>query len=164
MVKDIVYGEKFEIDSKDKKIIKSLYENGRKSVATIENETGIGRDSVNYRIKRLLKEEVISFISPILNPAKIGYPFINNVLIKTRISSNEIEERFIKKLLANPFITYIALLSGKWDFEIKTCSKNPEHFSDIIKQIRGLEKDYITDFEIFTIVKEPKYEDMTGII
>jgi len=164
MNKDIVYGEEFNIDKKDKKIIQALYENGRATITQIERKTGVRRDSVAYRIKRLLKNEVISLIMPIINPGKLGHSLINNVLIKTKVGTKQPEEEFVKQLTNNPFIIYLALLSGKWDFQITICAKNPEHFTEILKQIRAIEPDYITDFEIFTIVKEPKFENMLGIL
>lgn len=164
MEEDVIYGEKSKVDKKDKKIIQALYENGRATITQIEKKTGIRRDSVVYRIKRLLKKGIISFIIPIVNPGKLGYSLINEVLIKTKVGTKEQEERFIKKITNNRFVIYFALLIGKWDFNLTVCAKNPEHFNEIIKEIRAMEPNYITDFEIFTIVKEPKYENALGLL
>lgn len=164
MEEDIIYGEEFKLDEKDKKIIKALYEDGRAKIAQIEKRTLIRRDSVIYRIKKLLNKEIISSIIPIINPGKLGYNLINNVLIKTKIGTKEQEQRFIRELMNKKFIVYLALLSGKWDFQLTVCAKNPEHFNKIMKQIRSIQRSYITDFEIFTIIREPKYENMLGLL
>lgn len=161
---EVIYGEKHKIDEKDKKIIEELYKDGRATISQISKRTGIRRDSVAYRIKRLLKNNIIAFIFPAINPGKIGYNLINNVLVKTKIISREEEEEFIQKLKSNKFITYIASLSGKWDLHLTICAKNPEHFNKIMKEIRAINPDYISDFEISTIVREPKYEDMIGLL
>ncbi len=160
----ILYGEKSKIDNKDKKIIKSLYENGRATITQIEKKTGIRRDSVSYRIKKLLERGIISCIIPIINPGKLGYNLINEVLIRTKVGTKEQEERFIKKLKNNSFVIYLAVLSGRWDFNLTVCAKNPEHFNEILKEIRAIESDYIKEFEIFTIVSEEKYESSLGLL
>ena len=42
-----------KLDKKDKAIIKALEEDGRALIRDIAKKTGIPRDSVNYRIKKL---------------------------------------------------------------------------------------------------------------
>jgi len=164
MSNDIIYGEKFKIDQKDKKIIQTLYENGRATITQIEKKTGIRRDSVSYRIKKLLERGIISFIIPIVNPGKLGYNLINEVLVKSKVGTKEQEERFIKKLMDNPFVIYLAILSGKWDYNLSICARNPKHFNEILKEIRATESDYIKEFEISTIVSEEKYENSLGLL
>ena len=80
-MKDIVYGEKVVLDATDKKIVETLYTDGRMPVSKISRKTGIRRDIVIYRLKKMLEKDVISFIIPILNPPKLGYPNLNSVNI-----------------------------------------------------------------------------------
>ena len=47
--------EKIKLDSKDKKILELLYKNSRTPVSEIARKTGIPKDSVLYRVKRLEK-------------------------------------------------------------------------------------------------------------
>lgn len=164
MDEDIIYGEEFKIDEKDKKIIEALYKDGRATIAQIEKKTGIRRDSVSYRIKRLLKKDVLSCVTPIINPGKLGYYLINNVMIKTKIGTTEQEENFVRQLKNNKFIIYFASLSGRWDFQLTICAKNPEQFNEIMKEIRSIENNYIVDFEITTIVREFKFENASGLL
>ena len=81
---DIVYGEKVRLDAKDKKILSALYQDGRMPVSKIAKKTGLKRDSIVYRIKRMIKNDIISFIRPTLNPAKIGFPLIIAVTIESQ--------------------------------------------------------------------------------
>ena len=51
----IEYTSEQKLDAKDKKIISALMENARYSIAEIAKKTGLRRDSVIYRIKKLAK-------------------------------------------------------------------------------------------------------------
>ena len=47
------------LTEKDVLILKKLFEDGRKSSASISKEIDLGREIVNYRIKRLIKKNLI---------------------------------------------------------------------------------------------------------
>ncbi len=81
-----------------------------------------------------------------------------------KVGTKEQEERFIKKLKNNPLVVYLAVLSGRWDYNLSICARNPKHFNEILKEIRAIEPDYIKEFEIFTIVSEEKYESSLGLL
>lgn len=164
MQTDIIYKEKFKTDKKDKKIIEALYDNGRAPISEIAKKTGLRRDSVAYRIKRLIENDVISFIIPILNPPRLGYPFINGVMIKANIGLQEEESKFVNSLKHNKNIIGVSILNGKWDYMITVCSKNPEEFNEIIKNVRNIIPGFILDYDIFTIIKEPKYDRMNDLL
>ncbi len=163
-MKDIVYGEKIKLDETDKKIIETLYSDGRMPVSKISRKTGIRRDIIVYRLKRLLENDIISFIMPILNPPKLGFPNLNAVNINIQNFDKKAEDEFTNYLKAHKNIIYFAVLSGKWDYNLIIASKSPEHFNEIFKGIRSKFSDFIKEFEVFTIIKEPKYESMQGLL
>jgi len=161
---DIVYGEKVKLDKKDKKILKELYKDGRMPISEISKKTGIQRDSINYRIKKMLKEDVISFIIPILNPPKMGFPTINSVTLELQNLGEEVEKKFVNFLKQNKNVIYIAPLSGRWDYLITIVARDPGHFSKILRGIRSKFSSIIKSYESSTIISEPKYEMMLDLI
>lgn len=164
MAIDIVYGKKVKLDKKDKKILEALYEDGRMPISKIAKKTGLQRDSINYRIKKMLKENVISFIIPILNPPKMGFPTINYVNFELQNLDEEIEGKFIVFLKQHKNVIYIASLSGRWDYLITIAARDPGHFHEILKEIRLKFSSIIKEYETSTIIKEPKYDRMIGLV
>lgn len=164
MEKDVVYGEKVKLDKKDKKILEQLYKDGRIPISLISKRTGLQRDSIKYRIQKMIKNEVISYILPILNPPKIGYPTMNYVFFVLYNLDIEKEKEFLKYLRANKYITYIANLIGKFDYMVLIASKDPGHFQEIFNELRYKFSDVIKEYDICTLIKEPKYEAMLDLL
>jgi len=160
----IHYIEKVKLDNKDKKILKVLDRNARLSISGISKKTGIPRDSVLYRIKRMQKLKVIRFFHPVLDPNTLGYPvniFVNFVLQNL---TEKNEQEFLSFLNNHPNITYVAKTTGKWDFTISIAAKNLKHFDNIIRGIRIKFPKMIKEYETASIIEEYKYDYMFDLI
>ena len=70
----LVYNIKQNIDAKDKKLLRVLFEDGRMSIADLSRKTGLRRDSIARRLKRLRKDRIITAFVPIINPPP-GAPY-----------------------------------------------------------------------------------------
>lgn len=161
---DIVYGERAKLDKKDKKILEMLYKDGRMPVSMISKKTGIGRDSIKHRLRKMIKNDVISYIRPTLNPPRMGYPLLNYVVLSINKFNLAQEKKFLNFLKVHNNIIYVGVVTGKWDYVITIAAKNPEHFSEVMKDIKSSFSSFIKDYDIMTIVKEPKYDEMLGLL
>jgi DNA-binding Lrp family transcriptional regulator len=157
-------GKKEKLDRKDKAILELMQKNARASVSTISRKTGIPRDSVNYRIKRMEKLKVIRFHHTLINPAKIGYPLYTGVQLKLYNFDDETEKDFVNYLMANPNVVYVSKTSGKWDFMIAICSRDFKQFDDIMRSIRVKFSNIIKDYETSSVIQEYKYDFMYDLI
>ena len=160
----IKYGLKQEIDAKDKKIMKALFQDGRMSVAEIEKKTGIRRDSVARRLKRLVKEQIITAFVPIINPPALGYPNVALLLLRIKTSSSENKEKFLSKLKSNKFIVHISKLIGKYDFYCAIIYKDANHLNEIVEEVKNYVANFVEDFELYQVAEEPKFEDMASLL
>ncbi len=158
------FGAKVKLDAKDKKIIELLQKNARMTISQVSRSTGIPRDSVKYRIRRLEKEKVIRFYHAFLNPSKIGYPMYTYVTFMLSNMTEDREKKFILFLVTHPNIIYVSKNSGKWDITIGVCSKNFKEFDDIIRNIRLKFSDIIKDYESSSVIQEYKYDWMADLI
>src|SRR3989344_3161692 len=131
--------EKIKLDSKDKKILELLYKNSRTPVSEIARKTGIPKDSVLYRVKRLEKLKAVTYIT-IINPVFIGF------------------------ITTHPNIIYSAKTSGRYDYTIAISAKSLKHFDEIMKLLRTKFSDIIKDFETVDILEEYKYDYMVDLI
>ncbi len=155
---------KIKLDLKDKKILKILDKNARASVAEIERKTGIQRDSVVYRIKRMKKFGIIKFFHTVLDPVALGFPvyaFVNFVL---QNMSETCEKSFINFLKSHSNVVYVAKTTGKWDFTINIVAKDLKHFDEILTEIRRKFSKIIKDYEVSSIIEEIKYDHMVDLV
>lgn len=158
------YGEKVKLDSKDKKIIQLLQLNGRMPISEISRKTGIPRDSIKYRMRRLEKLKVIRFYHAFLNPSKIGYPMYSYVTFKLYHIDEKKEKEFINFLTAIPQIVYVSKTTGAWDIAIGICAKDFKDFDDTLRQIRSKFADEIKEIESGSVIQEYKYDYMADLI
>jgi len=163
-MKGIQYGLEQEIDEKDKKIMKALFEDGRMSVAEIEKKTGIRRDSVARRLRRLVKDKIITGFIPIINPPALGYPNVAILLIRTKTNNKENKEKFLKKVVENRFIVHVSRLIGKFDLYCSVIHKDAGHLNEIVEDVRSYVSNFIEDFEVYQVVEDPKFEDMEMLL
>ncbi len=153
-----------KLDKKDKRILEVLNINARASVSEIARKTGIPRDSVNYRLQRLIKSKVIKSFHTVLDPLMLGYPIFSYVDFVLHHFNEQEENKFYSYLRSNPNIIYVAKSAGKWDCTIAVCAKSLEHFDEILKDIRRKFSDIVKEFDSASIIKEIKYDDMVGLI
>lgn len=153
-----------KIDKKDKKILNVLNLNGRAFVSEIARKTGIARDSVHYRLQRLLKNKVIRFVHTVLDPVELGYPVYTYVAFTLNNFDNSKEEKFYRFLMGHRNVAYVAKTTGKWDCLIAISAKNLEHFDSIMREIRHEFSEIIKEFESASIIQEKKYDSMVELI
>jgi len=162
--KGIKYNLNQKVDGKDKKIMKVLFDDGRMSVAQIEKRTGIRRDSVARRLKRLVREKIITGFVPVINAPALGYPNVAVLLIRTKTSDSGGREKFLRKLVGNRFIIHIAKLIGKFDYSCALIYRDAGHLNEIIEDVKNYVGDFVVDFEVYQIAEEPKFEDMKSLL
>ena len=160
----IAYGEPVKLDRKDKRILELLNTNARLSIADISRKTGIQRDSVLYRIRRMEKQNVIRYYHTLLNPSVIGYPVYSFVNLVLHNLDGQKEKSFIAFLRTHPNIVYVAKTTGKWDFTIAVCARNLSDFDKIISGIRMKFSRIIKDYDSASIIQEYKFDNMVGLI
>ena len=69
-----------ELDMLDKKIMYELDFNARASITGIAKKARASKETVNFRIKRLLKEDYIKGFYTVFNTAKLGYYYCKTFL------------------------------------------------------------------------------------
>ena len=160
----ICYGEKAKLDHKDRQVLSVLDKNARASIAEISRKTGIQRDSVLYRLKRMKDLKVIRFFHTVLNPSILGHHVYSFVNFTLSCLNKEKENTFLQFLKRHPNVVYIAKTTGKWDYTINVAAENLEHFDKLVTQIRRHFSEIIKDYETSSIIQEYKYDSMVGLV
>lgn len=162
--KGITYTAKYELDAKDKLIIEALFENGRYSIADLSKKTGIRRDSVLYRLKKLQREKVILGFQPIVNCPSIGYPNIAVVLLRTQSRQTGDKKDFIDKIKHKPSVIHIATTLGRFDYYLVILYNQHDDLNRTLEEIRIAKPGYVLEYEMLQVVEEPKYDDIRGLV
>lgn len=90
-----------ELDDTDVAIIKSLYQDGRKSFRTISKELSISTPTIKARYQRLVNLGLIKSISPILDVKKLDKKFqekLSETPLQKKSSSSKIKKGLAVKV------------------------------------------------------------------
>ncbi len=133
------------LDNVDKKILYELDCNSRQPSSKIARKLRISRDVVNYRIKKLQDDGIITKFIAIVNPIKFGY-----YTFKTYLKLENKKERidaFIQFLCKDKFVWWVATCEGKWDLIFAI-------FAQDVVDAYSKELELLKDFHDIIITKE----------
>jgi len=147
----------YEIDNTDRKIIKLLLENSRLPTTEIAKKLRISHDSVNYRIKNMVRTKIIKQFTIIPDQSRLGYKVLGDVAISLWNMSEEDFNEFTKFIKFHPFIVSVWNFSGKWDYFIEIYARDLQHFNEIVNEIKIKFSKIIKDTETLFVTKELKF-------
>jgi Lrp/AsnC family transcriptional regulator, leucine-responsive regulatory protein len=123
-----------KIDNKDKEILRLLNENARLTSKSIGASTNTSREVADYRIKRLVKNGLISGFITLVDEKKLGYDSYM-LLLQLQDYTPADEMRIIEFLNRHKFTKWVLKSSGEWDIQTIITSKNKTHLAKIIDEI-----------------------------
>jgi len=136
-----------KIDLNDWKILNQLDLNCRQSDAKIGKKTRISKQVVNYRIKNLIDNKIITSFPPHINIAKLGYsPY--KIYLQFRALTKTKEEEMWNYLIKQPNIVWVISCSGKWDLIFGIASKDIEQFDKILSEFMNKYSEFIVNRDI----------------
>ena len=137
-----------KLDLLDKKILNALNQNVRASYSEIAKKVRSSKEVVNYRIKRLIREGVITQFVTIFG---FGY-WHYKVLVDFAKIDVEKEKEIIDYLTKHSNLRWITPCTGGWDLIFAVTAKNPEHFDTLLREILSKIGDYLRDYKVATSI------------
>jgi len=141
-----------KLDVKDRKIIYELDINSRQSNSEIAKKVGLSKQVVGFRIKRLIKEKIISFFYPVIDISKLGFTVHKNFLRLQNLDSGK-EKELINFLVNHPNIVWVASCDGKFDLAFGTWAKDITFLDKTITELNKKFGEYIAERQIATIIR-----------
>jgi DNA-binding Lrp family transcriptional regulator len=123
-----------KIDNKDKEILRLLNENARLTSKSIGASINVSREVADYRIKRLMKNGLISGYITIVNDKKLGYDSYVLLLQLQNYTADD-EKRIIDFLKNHEYIKWVLKCSGEWDIQTTIAAKSKNHLAKVIDEI-----------------------------
>lgn len=140
------------LDKKDWKILATLSKDCRTSLTKIAKAVGVSREVADYRIKKLIKTGIIKSFCTEVNLQALGYTK-HVVYLELRNVNKEKEENIFKFLKNHKFISWIVTSTGKWSIIFDIHSKNTQHLSQLIKELKQELGNHFGEYEIVTLEK-----------
>ncbi|MFW5704376.1 MAG: Lrp/AsnC family transcriptional regulator [Nanoarchaeota archaeon] len=144
------------ITEKDILILKQLLEDGRKSSSCISKEIDLGREIVNYRIKRLIKENLIVKFVPKINEKALHYKEYL-ILLKLNLEDELSKEKFIKETIGNKYLVWVVKSGGGWDLIIRLYAESLEEFQKKLNEILDDYSDVLANY--YTIISSEEIKE-----
>jgi DNA-binding Lrp family transcriptional regulator len=132
----------YKMDLKDKKLLYEIDFNARKTYSDIAKKILMSKRGVEYKIKNLEKNKIITGYYPIINLSKIGYLYFR-IFIKFQNLTKKLREDIKKYIVNNPHIGWAIWYYGQYDIGFTIWAKSVTEFKKIANEIYGRFDQYI---------------------
>lgn len=119
-----------ELDIKDSKLLLELDRNARQPISALAKKTGLSREVVQYRMKRLEETGVISRYTTIVDFHKIGFSQYK-IYLKLQHISGEKYREILEHMIQNQDIKWVAECNGRWDLIVASITKTLVEFDGV---------------------------------
>jgi len=141
-----------KIDNKDKEILRLLNDNARMTSKAIGASVNISREVADYRIKRLVKNGLISRYITVINDNKLGFEAYV-LLLQLQNYTTEDEKRILNFLDKHHFVKWVLKCSGDWDIQTTVIARNKIHLAEIIDEIDNYCGKNLRKYDLEIVVK-----------
>ena len=107
------------IDRIDRRILRTLQDDGRTSITDLAERVGLSATPCSERVKRLERDGFITGYHARLSPQALGQSLLVFVEIRLSAKSGQIFEEFKREVLKLPNVLECHLVSGDFDYLIK---------------------------------------------
>ena len=147
----------YSLDGSEKNILKEISTNSRISIVDLAQRSGLSRDVINYRMKKLEKQKVIFQYRCYLNLQNIGISH-HKMIFRTKNLDEKREKEIRSYVEAHKKATQLLKLIGSWDLEIEFETENEDELYNILTDIRKRFSSVIRDFDILRINRTYKLD------
>ncbi len=105
-----------KLDTYDKKILYELDINSRLSVALLAKKIKLSKETVKYRIRRLLERKYVKNFYAIINASPLGYQYYR-IALKFQKLTAEVEKRIVEYIQKEKSCANLRILEGHYDMD-----------------------------------------------
>ena len=141
-----------KLDLIDRKIILELDTNARATFSEIGKKIGIGKNNVQYRVKRLLEDGVIKKFVTQFSLGTLGL-FLGKFYLQLSGFEKEKENQMYDYLMKDKRISWAAKCEGRWDLMIGCYVKSLSQLNAIKQDFFKKYEKYITSYDVVFLVE-----------
>jgi len=121
-----------KIDELDKRILKHLQEDSKKTNKEIANDLKLSVTAIYERIKKLERDGIIAKYVALVNPENVGKGFMVLCQIKLIQHKKEILTKFEKDIASLPEVIECLHVSGDYDYILKVLVKDMDEYREFM--------------------------------
>ena len=140
-----------KLDKKDKRILSAIDMDGRANSVQLAKKVQLSREMVEYRLKRLSKENLISQPHTVFDLDILGYRSFRLLLRLFNLSQKEKQE-LIQYFSKHPNTWWVALVGGKWDIILNFVAIDSAQFNEIFEEIVSKYGQFLQDYEVLIYI------------
>lgn len=141
-----------KLDLKDRRILYELDRNARQSNAQIAKTVRLNKNTVNYKINRLLEEGLIRGYYTVIDSSKLGY-FSFRVYLKFFNTAPENEQEIIAWLMNNKMVGVVGKIETIYDLVLHVWVKSIYDFDDFWLEFKGKFRKYFWNEKVHVFSK-----------
>ena len=146
---------RMKIDKYDKQIIYELDTNARLPIATLAKRVGLPKETVNYRLKRLLGNRCIKNFYAIINASRFGYRYYR-ISMKFHRMTPELEEEVIKYIRSVPSCANLRVTEGPFDINFIAIHRTSEGLKSFLEEFSSRFGAYVVEKTLHKIITSYK--------
>jgi Lrp/AsnC family transcriptional regulator, regulator for asnA, asnC and gidA len=142
------------LDTRSKRIIEQLQEDGRRSYAAIARAVGLSEAATRQRVQRLLDEGVIQ-IAAVTDAGAVG--FRRQAMVGIRVEGDV--RNVSAKLSALPEASYVVICAGQFDLLVEMVCEDEEHLLAVIDDgVRSIPGVRSTEIFVYLRLEKESYQ------
>ncbi|WP_371372244.1 leucine-responsive transcriptional regulator Lrp [Thalassotalea aquiviva] len=145
----------YQLDRIDRNILFELQQNGRLSNVELSKRVGLSPTPCLERVRRLEKNNIICGYSANLNPQYLGASLLVFVEITLSRTSPDVFEEFSKAVQKVDVIQECHLVSGKFDFLLKTRVSDMQAYRNLLGDTL-LTLPFVSESRTYVVMEEVK--------
>lgn len=130
------------LDDIDRRLLQLLQDNDRLALAELGKATGSAASTINDRIKRLVRNGVVTGFHARVAPEAVGLELLAFVLVAW--SDPKVEPRFIEKIKKSTSVLECHHITGAWNYLLKVRVRNTRELeallADTVKAVSGVQR------------------------
>lgn len=138
------------MDLIDKKILKVVAMNSRANVNYIAKVVGKSKETVNYRLNRMIKDKTILSFYPNINGSKLGFSYYK-ILLKYKTITSETEGVMFDFLKKHKNMLWVGNCDGEYQLMISLLVRNLKELNDFLNSFLGRFGKYFYGKEVLQI-------------
>src|SRR3989344_6049007 len=123
------------LDKIDFRILWNLDYTARIPLSELAKKVNISKQNLNYRLKKLIKDEVLLGFMSVIDIHHLGY-----LTYRTYFRFKNVDEKKEKEIIdyfkKNDYVLWFVSISGSWDLEAVFTARNFIHFNNILKKVK----------------------------
>jgi Lrp/AsnC family transcriptional regulator for asnA, asnC and gidA len=150
-------------DKKDLQILKMLAKDSRQSTYEIAKHVDLSADAIGLRIKRLVREGIITKFTILPNLSLLGYSWYT-FAVRMKIFDKYAESKFKTFVKDHPNIIKAVKTLGVWDLLLFIIADSPKDYHNTIKQIKNEFAAILNDYDAWVAYRECCFNPMPKIL